>query len=289
MKIGFIGVGSMGAAIIPNLVTAGYEISAWNRSASALGKLKAVNPLATPSAAFELDVVVSMLSDDAAVRDVFIDSNALASARPGCIHIVMSTVSPAIVAELETIHAAAGVRYVAAPVFGVPAVAAAAQLNILAAGPSDAIEVVQPIFDVIGKKTWLLGDNPIHACVAKIAGNLMITQAIQAMAEASALTESYGLSAADFLDVVTNTLFACPSYQRYGSNIANRRYEPGFTLKLGLKDVDLACNAARLRGLSLSAAEVVRSSLSEAVERGLGAKDWSALAEAVNGSGLIQR
>ena len=111
----------------------------------------------------------------------------------------------------------------------------------------------------------------------------MITLAIEAMGEATALTASYGLPAADFLDIMTNTLFACPSYRRYGANIAGDRYEPGFKLILGLKDVNLALDAARAQGTTLPAAEIVRANLDAAVDQGMGAEDWSALVKVIHG------
>lgn len=140
-------------------------------------------------------------------------------------------------------------------------------------------QCAQPIFDAIGRKTWYLGEDPVCANIAKIAGNMMITMAIESMAEASALTEAYGLRAADFLEVVTQTLFACPSYQRYGKNIAERRYEPGFRLALGFKDAVLAGDAATDRDVNLPGATVVRDRLREAARTGWADKDWSALAE----------
>jgi 3-hydroxyisobutyrate dehydrogenase-like beta-hydroxyacid dehydrogenase len=161
----------------------------------------------------------------------------------------------------------------------VPAAAAQAQLNILAAGDAAAIAKVQPLFDAMGQKTWPLGDDPRHANVAKIAGNMMIALAIEAMGEATALTESYGLKAAGFLEVMTNTIFASPGYKRYGGFIAANTYEPGFKLTLGLKDVNLALEAAAARKAVLPAAEIVRGNMEEAIEQGLGAKDWTAFAK----------
>src|SRR2546425_12256796 len=279
MDIGFIGIGSMGAAMVPNLVKAGHRVSVWNRTLAATKALENVTVLTSPAAAFENDAVVTMLSDDTAVRSVIIDSGALASARKDYVHVMMSTISLALVEELEELHHREGIAYVAAPVFGVPAVAAKAQLNILVAGNAGAVATVQPLLDAMGQKTWHLGDDPKHANVAKIAGNLMITLAIEAMGEATALTESYGLKAVDFLEVVTNTMFASPSYQRYGGNIAHNSYEPGFKLTLGLKDVNLALEAAKAKQALLPAAEIVRETMLEAVEQGLGSKDWSALAK----------
>lgn len=279
MNVGFIGMGSMGTAMVPNLVKAGHQVAVWNREPAAATALEGVTVLASAAAAFENEAVITMLSDDVAVRSVIIDGGALASARKGCVHVMMATISPSLVEELKDLHRGAGVAYVAATVFGVPAVAAKAQLNIMAAGDAAAVAAVQPLLDALGQKTWHLGGDPVHANVAKIAGNMMITLAIEAMGEATALTESYGLKAADFLDVITNTVFASPSYKRYGGNISNNSYEPGFKLTLGLKDVNLALDAAKARNAVLPAAEIVRETMTAAVEQGFGAKDWSALAK----------
>lgn len=276
MNIGFVGVGRMGQAMIPLLVRAGHRVSAWNRSADALCGLDEIDVLASAATAFQQPVVISMLADDAAVREVLLESAVLKTACDGCIHIVMSTLSPALMEQLQKEHDEASLVLIAAPVFGIPAVAATGELNILAAGPEAAIDRVQPLLDVLGKQTWRLGDQPVQACIAKIAGNMMIAQAIESLAEASLLTEQYGLGPSAFIEVVTQTLFACPSYQRYGQNIANERYEPGFKLSLGLKDVNLALQAAEERGLCLPAANVVRSRMETAVANGLGSKDWSA-------------
>ena len=279
MDVGFIGTGSMGAAMVPNLVKAGHRVSVWNRNAASARALKGVDVLSSPGEAFQNAAVVTMLSDDAAVRSVIIDSGALASARKGCVHVMTSTISLPMVEELQALHRRAGVAYVAAPVFGVPAMAEKAQLNIVAAGEAAAIKTVQPLLDALGQKTWHLGEEPKRANVAKIAGNMMITLAIEAMGEATALTESYGVSAADFLDIITNTLFASPSYKRYGGFIASNTYEPGFKLTLGLKDVNLALDAAEAKGTILPAAEIVRENMRSAIDQGLGAKDWSILAK----------
>jgi 3-hydroxyisobutyrate dehydrogenase-like beta-hydroxyacid dehydrogenase len=279
MDVGFIGIGAMGAAMVPNLVKAGHRVSVWNRNPQAAEALEGVTVLPSPAAAFDNDAVLTMLSDDAAVRGVIAQSGALPSARKDCVHVMMATISPVLSEELQALHREAGVAYVAAPVFGVPAAAAQAQLNIVAAGDTAAVEKVQPLFDVLGRKTWHVGEDPKHANIAKIAGNMMIMLAIEAMGEATALTESYGLKAADFLDIVTNTLFASPSYQRYGGNIARGSYEPGFKLTLGLKDANLALDAAKAKNATLPAAEIVRETMLEAIDQGLGAKDWSVLAK----------
>jgi 3-hydroxyisobutyrate dehydrogenase-like beta-hydroxyacid dehydrogenase/pimeloyl-ACP methyl ester carboxylesterase len=287
MNIGFIGVGSMGRAIIPVLTDAGHQIFAWNRSRDALVDLHSVQKLESPAAAFQQDIVISMLADDLAVREVLLSTGALEAADKHGIHVVMSTLSPQLMEEMQSLHDKLGIALVAAPVFGVPAVAAKGEMNILAAGPDEAIAKIQPIFDVLGKKTWRLGNHPVQACIAKIAGNMMITQAIESLSEASTLAERYELSPAAFIDVVTQTLFACPSYRRYGQNIVNSSYEPGFKLSLGLKDINLALDAASSKNVRLPVADVVKSRLIAAVAQGLGNKDWSALATVTRDSSAI--
>jgi 3-hydroxyisobutyrate dehydrogenase-like beta-hydroxyacid dehydrogenase len=279
MKVGFIGIGSMGAAMVPNLVKAGHQVSVWNRNAKSAAALQGVTVLDSPAAAFQCDAVMTMLADDKAVRSVIFDSGALQSARKSCVHVMTSTISLALVEELTEKHRAAGIAYVAAPVFGVPEAAAKAQLNIVVAGQDAAIATVQPLFDVLGQKTWRLGTDPNRANIAKIAGNMMITLAMEAMGEATALTESHGVKAADFLDIVTNTLFASPSYKRYGGFIASNTYEPGFKLALGLKDVNLALEAAAQTNIKLPAAQIVRENMLQAIDQGQADKDWSIVAK----------
>ncbi|MRW91210.1 NAD-binding protein [Duganella sp. FT80W] len=278
MKVSFIGIGAMGAAMVPNLVRAGHSVSVWNRNREAAQAIEGVTVLDSPAQAFEADVVMTMLANDEAVRSVILDSGVLAGASKACVHVMMATISLALVDELAARHREAGVAFVSAPVFGVPAVAAAAQLNVLAAGDAQAIARVQPLLDAIGRKTWLLGDDPKRANVVKISGNMMIAQAFTAMGEAAHLGESYGVSAADLLEVLTNTIFASPSYQRYGGFIATNTFEPGFRLPLGLKDVNLALSAAEAKGALLPVAEQVRENMHEALAQGLQDRDWSVAA-----------
>ncbi|MYN42600.1 NAD-binding protein [Duganella sp. FT109W] len=278
MKVSFIGIGSMGAAMVPNLVRAGHEVSVWNRNRAAAQAIEGVTVLESPADAFQADAVMTMLSNDDAVRSVILDSGALAGANKNCVHIMMATISLALVDELAARHREAGIAYISAPVFGVPAAAAAAQLNVLAAGDPQAIARVQPLLDAVGRKTWLLGDDPKRANVVKISGNMMIAQAFTAMGEAAYLSESYGVPAADLLDVLTNTLFAAPSYQRYGGFIATNTFEPGFKLPLGLKDVNLALSAAEAKGALLPVAEQVRENMQDAMAQGLQDRDWSVAA-----------
>lgn len=279
MQIGFIGLGSMGSAMALNLVKAEHDVRAWNRSSIAPDSVPGVTLVEHAAEAFEADAVFTMLSDDAAIRDVILDAGLLAGARPGLTHVVTSTISVAFARELALAHDAAGVGYVSAPVLGRPNVAASGQLNILAAGKGDALAAVEPLLAPLSKKVWTLGEEPARANAAKLACNMMIAMAIEAMAEAVVLTESVGLDRADFFELILNTLFAGRAYESYSAQIAERAFEPGFKAKLALKDMRLATEAGREIGRTLPMLEAVREGLGKAVAAGLGEKDWSIMAE----------
>lgn len=281
MKIAFLGLGTMGLPMAANLVKAGYAVSGWNRSPAPAASLSALGAqiAATPGeAADDADVLISMLADDAATRTTVLDAGALAALKPGAIHVNMATVSVALAAKLAALHQARGVGYVAAPVLGRVNVAEAGQLNILAAGDAQALAAVQPLFDVLGQKTWHLGERPEQANAAKLAVNFMIASAIGTMGEAVALAQGHGVDKTGFLELVTSTVFAAPVYKGYGQAIADERFEPaGFKLALGLKDVRLALEAAEQVNVPLPLASALRDTHIESLAHGEGHLDWAAL------------
>ena len=256
MEIGVIGLGSMGRAMARNLVEAGHGVRAWNRSGDV--GLDGVEMVGTPAEAFQADVVVTMLADDAAIRDVVLPPGVLGGARVGSVHVVMSTISVDLARELAQVHAEAAIGFVGAPVLGRPDVAAAGQLNVLIAGDPAAVEKAKPVFDVVGKKTWVLGSEPGQAYAAKIAANMMITMAIEAMAEALVLVDGNGVAAEDFIELILGTLFAGRAYEGYGAKILSGDHEPGFRMRLGLKDLDLAVATGKATGRDLPMLAAVR-------------------------------
>ena len=282
MDIGFIGLGSMGQGIAANLVRAGHRVRVWNRSRGPVGELErqGAHGVATARDAFTGDAVLSMLPADDVVRSVIIDGGLIAEAPRGLVHVNLATISVALARELAELHHAHGIGYVAAPVFGRPDVAAAGKLHIVAAGDPAAIARVQPLLDSIGQKTWPVGTEPHRANVVKLAGNFMIVSAIETMGEAAAMAEGYGVTHAELLDVLTNTVFPTPVYKNYASIIAAQRFEPaGFKLTLGLKDVRLVLEAGEAVNTPLPFASVLRDNLLDAVAHGLSEQDWSAVTE----------
>ncbi|MCT9127023.1 NAD(P)-dependent oxidoreductase [Cupriavidus gilardii] len=281
MKVAFLGLGTMGLPMAVNLVKAGHAVRGWNRSPAPRTKLAELGAqsAATPrEAAADADVVISMLADDAATRAAVIEAGTLAALKPGTIHVNMATVSVALAAELAALHEEQGVGYVAAPVLGRVNVAEAGELNILAAGAAATVAAVQPLFDVLGQKTWYLGERPEQANAAKLAVNFMIGSAIGTMGEAVALAQGHGVDKADFLELVTSTAFAAPVYKGYGKAIAEERFEPaGFKLALGLKDIRLALAAAEQVNVPLPLASALRDAHIESLAHDEGHLDWAAL------------
>nr|WP_296257462.1 MULTISPECIES: NAD(P)-dependent oxidoreductase [unclassified Pseudomonas] len=282
MKIGFLGLGNMGQAIAANLLKGGHELRVWNRSPKATEPLVELGATAVsePAQAFAADVVFSMLADDKALRAVLLDCGLLKQLKGPLIHVNMATISVVLADELAELHKAQGVDYIAAPVLGRPNVAAAAQLNVLAAGPEQALASVQPLFDLIGRKTWPLGDKASAANAMKLAANFLIVSAVQAVSEAAVLVTRHGLASKDLVELMSNSIFPGPVYAGYGGLIGERRYEPAaFKAVLGLKDVELVLAAASQVSIEMPTAERVRANLQDAVDHGQGEMDLAVLAE----------
>ncbi|USI74644.1 NAD(P)-dependent oxidoreductase [Sphingomonas morindae] len=279
MQIGIIGLGAMGAPIARNLVKAGHEVRAWNRTPPAPDAMSGLVLLDDPAAAFQAEAVLTVLSDDASIREVVLEPGLVRRARPGLVHVVVSTISVAFAQALAELHAQAGLGYVSAPVLGRPDVAARGALNMLVGGAAAAVARVEPVLAATSQRLWHLGEAPERANAAKLAANMMIAMAIEALAEGAAIAESVDLPRARFFELVLGTLFSGRAYETYSAQITDRAYEPKFRAALGLKDLRLAAEASARTGRTLPMLEAVRARLSEAVAAGLGDKDWSILAE----------
>ncbi|CAN5185821.1 NAD(P)-dependent oxidoreductase [soil metagenome] len=248
--LGFLGLGSMGSGMARRLVDAGHDVTVWNRSQDAVEQLVALGARRAehPRDALAADFSFSMLANDEAVESV-LDADAIASAA-GHTHVMMASISPSLADRLAAAFAAAGAAYVAAPVLGRPEVAAAGQLNILAAGPEAALQLVEPYLAIMGKRTWRLGERPSVANSVKAAVNYDIIHALQALGETIAMTERLGVDPVQFTELLTSTLFGGVVYSVYGDLIARSDYEnPGFHIALGRKDLALAQEVADATGV----------------------------------------
>ncbi|WP_341946343.1 NAD(P)-dependent oxidoreductase [Microbacterium sp. LWH11-1.2] len=279
--VGFIGLGTMGAAMAGRLIDAGHTVLVWNRSSAAAEPLVAAGARSVeyPAEALRAGVAISMLANDAAASAVF-TPDALRSAS-GAVHVNMSTLSLATVRELVVRHREAGVAYVAAPVLGRPHLAASGGLNIVAAGPSDALNRAEEFLSVLGKRTWRLGEEPERANLVKIGVNYNLIHTLQALAESVNLVERGGVDGSVFVEILTDAAYTGTAYTGYGKMIAERGYRPvGFSAALGLKDLTLAQSAAQEYRAALPTADVLADIFEQTLEDGeLSQLDWSAMAE----------
>jgi len=284
-EIGFVGLGQMGTAMAANLAAAGRRVIAYIRRPDRMGKLEAMGlkPTTDMGDLLDCELVISMLPDDAAVREVVFgrDDNDLgglaAGLMPGATHLSMSTIGTATASLLASEHARHGQSYVAAPVFGNPDAAKARQLFIVAAGASADVERCRPILDALGQRTFVIGADPQDANLFKLLGNMMSATALQMLGEVVAVVRKRGLDPLPFIDIMTSAMFGGRAHKIYGDKIAKQVYTPGFVLPLVLKDVRLALAEAEKAGAPMPSVGVVRDRLISGIARGYGDLDWTAL------------
>jgi 3-hydroxyisobutyrate dehydrogenase-like beta-hydroxyacid dehydrogenase len=281
----------MGSRMARNLAGAGHEVAVYNRSkekAEALRNDVARVALSPADACLDAEVVFTMLADDAATEEVVFGAQGVAGAlAKGAVHIAGSTISTALVRRLAAEHTARGQGYVSAPVFGLPPAAADRKLVIMAAGPGKQVERCMPLFDAVGRKTFVIGTDPWQANVVKLCGNFTILGMVETLGEACAAARKSGVAPAQYLEVM-NELFASPIYKAYGGKIVADHFEPAaFPLRLGLKDTRLILKTADETMTPMPLAAMVHAHILAAMALGQGEMDWSSFARiAARNAGL---
>jgi 3-hydroxyisobutyrate dehydrogenase-like beta-hydroxyacid dehydrogenase len=284
MKLGFIGLGGMGRGMAQNLLSAGHELTVYNRTrarAEPLVEQGARLAESPAEAAHGNQAVVTMLADDTAVEDVVFGADGItAGLARGAVHVSSSTISVELSGRLATAHHTIGQGYVAAPVFGRPDAAADKQLWVVAAGRAAEVDACLPIFEAIGRGWSRLGEEAPSANVTKLAGNFIIASMIEALGEAFTLARKSGVAPAVFLDVFRSVMGRSPLFDRYAGLIAEEAFTPaGFKMYLGLKDVRLTLAAGAAAEVPMPMASLLRDQMLSAVAQGHGDLDWSALAK----------
>lgn len=283
MKIGFIGLGRMGRAIAGRINAAGLDLVVYNRSTEKTKELATAGAKVAASIKEACDgreVVITMLSDDAALEEVAFGSGGIFESLPrGAIHMIMGTHGTAAIRSATERHERAGQLVISTPVLGRPDAAAAGQLGIVIGGPQPAVQRCKPVIDAVARRVFEAGDKPEHAAIVKLANSLVLACAIEAMGEGFSLVRKYGVNAKVLYDVMTEGLFSAPAYKGYGKIIADEDYSNvGFTVDLGLKDVRLVLAAADGRHVPLPTLNVLHDRLLSAVAHGDGSKDWAFVA-----------
>ena len=283
MIIAFLGLGHMGQPMAQSLVAAGFDVRAWNRSGGSVDGATACRTI--EDAVRPAAVVITMLSEDAAVRAVtFGDGKLAASLKAGGVHLGMSTISAALAGELATVHAEGSQRFVNAPVFGRPEAAAAKKLWIVPGGSAADVVELKPVFDALGQGSFPM-PGARESAVAKLCGNFMIAATLESLGEALTLGEKAGIPPEQLLGMLTGTLFGAPVVQRYGAMIARQEFSPaGFAMALGLKDMRLVLEAGEGLQVPLPLADLLRTRFVQALAQGKGDLDWSGMSTVIRES-----
>lgn len=275
----------MGSGMARNLLRAGHRVTVYNRSrekAEALAADGASIAGSPAEACRDSEAALTMLADDRAVEEVaFGESGMTAALPPGAIHVSCSTIGTAMARRLAEQHASRAQGYLSAPVFGRPEAAEAKKLIVVAAGAAELIERCRPIFDAIGRQTFVAGAEPWQANAVKLCGNFMIASMLETFGEAFATLRKAGVDSHLFLETMS-ALFGSPVYASYGSMMADERFEPaGFALKLGLKDVRLVLETAEECASPMPLASLIRDHLLSAVAQGQADLDWSSISRVI--------
>ena len=292
MKVAFIGLGRMGKGMARRILDAGHVLTVYDQNAEQMKAFEEAGAKIADSVAAvteDSEVVITMLPSDEALHGLAHSCDGLIMSMPkGMIHMAMGTHGVDLIRSLTRDHHEAGQSLVAGTVLGRPDLAASGQLTMVPGGPADILEFLRPLFEVLGKQTFIAGNNPETATVVKIAHNFILGCAIEAMGEGVALVSKHGGEPSLLLEVLTQGLFGAPAYEIYGKIIVDQLYDNvGASAHIGLKDMNLALAAAEVVNMPLPSANVMRDRLLGAIAHGDGDRDWAIVArEQARASGL---
>jgi 3-hydroxyisobutyrate dehydrogenase len=271
----------MGLPMARNIASAGIELSAWNRTAEKAAPLRddGVELAGDPAAAIEgADLVITMLSDGAAVESVMVEGGGL-EACGDAVWAQMSTVGLAAGERLAEAAADAGVGFVDAPVLGTKQPAEQGALTVLAAGPEEHRETCRPAFDAVGQKTiWM--QEPNRGQRLKMVANSWVLGLTEAIAESLALAEGLGVEKETLLELIEGGPLDSAYAQMKGKMMISGEFPASFPLALAAKDAGLIVEAADGTGASLPLQNAVSEGMRRGVEQGHGDDDMAATFEA---------
>jgi 3-hydroxyisobutyrate dehydrogenase-like beta-hydroxyacid dehydrogenase len=248
LRLGWVGVGRMGQALATRLLEAGHDVGVYNRTQSKCAPLAELGATVVdiPADLADRDIVFTMVGGSADVEDVITGPQGLLSRSddaPGLI-IDATTISPTAAEQVRRAAHARGTAMLAAPVSGNPKVAASGRLTIVASGPEDAFVRARPYLELLARGVTYVGEGD-RARLVKICHNLMLGVVAQCLAEITVLAEKGGVSRADFLDFLNDSVMGS-TFTRYKSPAyVNLDFRPTFTPALLLKDFHLGFEAAR--------------------------------------------
>lgn len=258
----------MGLGMAANIAQNGLTVRAWNRTQEKAEPLRehGAQILGTPGEAADgARAIVTMLTDGDAVLDAMQgEHGALAHAGEDCIWVQMSTIGERATGRCIELAQERGVGFVDAPVLGTQQPAAEGKLVVLASGPEELRERVQPIFDAVGQRTMWVGDAGAGSRL-KLVTNAWIVSVVEGAAETIALAEGLGLDPDLFLEAIHEGPLEAPYVRMKGKAMIERDFAPTFALRLATKDARLACESAREHELDLPVLEAIAERMQQAV------------------------
>ena len=283
MKICFIGLGRMGNGMAKRLIEQGHDLRVYDQLPQLVDNLRQAGASGADSvadAAAGSDVIISMLPSDAALDDlVFCDGGLLACMKKGMVHMPMGTHGVRQIQKILDAHSGAGQVLVATTVLGRPDLAASGQLTIIPGGPREIVQRLQPVFAALGKLVLDAGEDPVASTVVKVAHNFVLGCAIEVIGEGVSLVRKLGGDQRLFLDALIKGLFNCTAYEVYGNLIVDQAYDQvGASALIGLKDANLALEAAEIGQMPLPSANILRDRLLGAIAHGESQLDWAIVA-----------
>lgn len=278
----FLGLGNMGSAMARNLLRNGTTLFVYNRSKDKASELlqEGAQLLNSPKEAFQnAPIAFSMVANDEALKEITEGERGLLySAKPGCIHVSMSTVSPKTTQYLTEKHQEKGVDFIAAPVFGRPEAAAQQELIICMAGSSTGKKQVEPLLRLLGKNVYDFGEEASKANIVKLTGNFLLLSIIELIAEAFAFAKKGDISLETLFSVFSENMFSCPAFKTYGNILLQQKFIPaGFKLSLGLKDINLFLEEANALNVPSPIADLLHERLLTGMANHREEMDWSAI------------
>lgn len=279
MKVAVLGLGNMGAALAARLLDTGHEVTVWNRTpgrAQSLVSLGATEAGTPEDAAISAEVVITLLSDDAAVKAVCIEGNIVGALGTEAVLVDMSTVSPATSRQIGA--TTPGGRFIDAPVLGGPAVFGEGKAKLLLGGSLELVQSLSELWDDLSAGHYYTGPNGT-ATTLKLLSNLILVGGTQLLMEAIVTARTHGFSDHILHEVFGESPAVAPGVRARLGEVLEAQYDGWWTLKLADKDLGLVLDLAQQAHIHLPIAEASRELLVKGIDAGLGDKDLQSLTE----------
>lgn len=276
MEVGFIGLGLMGRPMALNLLKAGHKVHVWTRRQESMAPLLEAGAQGHASAAEVaalVEVTISMVADAPDVEQVALGAGGVAEgARPGLVHVDMSTIAPAAAQAVAARMAEKGIAMLDAPVSGGEVGAIAATLTIMVGGEQAAFDKVKPLFEAMGKSVTHIGDSGAGQ-VAKACNQILTGVGVAAVAEALNFATRSGVDAGRVREALLGGFAYSRVLENHGQRMLDRNFKPGFKAWMHQKDMRIVMEEAHRLGLALPAAAATAQMFNAMVGSGLGEDD----------------